>query len=980
MITGSVLLGRAVLGYFTHVRSALKLAQDLREYSREDLIRDLDFLYRKSALPFKHQFALGLVGVYGIGLAEIDLSLSNPTLDKLADHYAGQFMDYIHTTAVRDAADAYTAMINRGTPRKMAAERVKKFFGTTARGFTTMINQWSKKPEKSTGSRTIREDLRDDTALKVAAKDLLNRIASIQDSESWHAKESIKNTAWRIAVDKKMLPKTAEKEWITADDELVCRVCGPLHHKRVLVGEPFKLSDGRELWAPGVHPNCFVAGTLVSAVNVKGASARVFKGEVVVVRTASGKELTATPNHPILTDRGWVPAGLLNIGIKVVSATGEQREPAVDQDDHYAPAMIEDVAETILSSGSRPAVEVPVSPEHFHGDGGGSEVAVVGSDVLLGDHLGVEHVDQGDLDGGHAELAVLPGRSYGLSMFPGLTLSSDGVVRGRGTDASFGLAHLGHADSVGLTSAPRLHTSLQKPCPDSAPGGGQGLRNALLALPGQVTLDDVVNVELKPFHGYVYNLESDLGWYIANGIVTHNCRCELKIRVRISLKPAQLVSKSRDNSDIRRLPDGTFAPSGQGQVRYAQDRPRTVRVAEREQLGSEFDQLKDVERLAAEPAARQWDNPWAEKTEDLWSKKAANPWSSEDLFSGKTENPWAIKENPVSTEGPAFSAKENPFDNKKDLFDTKANPFDVSRKFSWIQPRENPFTGSKDHYNTWFSGTGSIIEGEVEEVEQTNLQKLEQPVYAVFDYYMINPEFDGEYLDPDVRDERVKWVASMRFTSNPYKVRDDMIDMIASGENHEHLVDGYDQQYFTVSAHQLGGNLKTALEDDYDPDREYRIPEETFSAMVWYSLISLAYETVGDTNRLEIYEREMSNPSSEDNWGDIIDYGDFNMEDDAIRDRAMIADLAKKTGLYNEIVDAYNEGYLMSPGVAMIDEVDPNYDDIHGGYEEMEMIPRTEINPDSFLDFPMGDPDVWEGSVVPMYKLDHFKMDSEGRL
>jgi len=34
-----------------------------------------------------------------------------------------------------------------------------------------------------------------------------------------------------------------------------------------------------------------------------------------------------------------------------------------------------------------------------------------------------------------------------------------------------------------------------------------------------------VRVVRHPFAGHVFNLDTVGGWYIGNGIVTHNCRC-----------------------------------------------------------------------------------------------------------------------------------------------------------------------------------------------------------------------------------------------------------------------------------------------------------------------------------------------------------------------------------------------------------------------------------------------------------------------
>lgn len=46
----------------------------------------------------------------------------------------------------------------------------------------------------------------------------------------------------------------------------------------------------------------------------------------------------------------------------------------------------------------------------------------------------------------------------------------------------------------------------------------------LQRLPGDVTTDEVLSVEVFWFRGHVYNLETTVGWYVAAGIVVGNCR------------------------------------------------------------------------------------------------------------------------------------------------------------------------------------------------------------------------------------------------------------------------------------------------------------------------------------------------------------------------------------------------------------------------------------------------------------------------
>ena len=50
-------------------------------------------------------------------------------------------------------------------------------------------------------------------------------------------------------------------------------------------------------------------------------------------------------------------------------------------------------------------------------------------------------------------------------------------------------------------------------------------RNILDAFPGIVAPDRVVDIKVEHFRGHVYDFSTDQNWYIADGILTHNCTC-----------------------------------------------------------------------------------------------------------------------------------------------------------------------------------------------------------------------------------------------------------------------------------------------------------------------------------------------------------------------------------------------------------------------------------------------------------------------
>lgn len=145
-------------------------------------------------------------------------------------------------------------------------------------------------------------------------------------------------------------------------------------HKPIGHSVPWRSGPGR------LHPRCVTGDTLVcGGFGTRGVSRRFYQGDLVVIRTASGNQLRCTPNHPVLTNCGWVAAGELDKVGHVISNSAADRGYLGGNHAENMPPAIHEVAEAFLGSRDVSSVEVPVSPEDFHGDGIGSKVAIVGS-------------------------------------------------------------------------------------------------------------------------------------------------------------------------------------------------------------------------------------------------------------------------------------------------------------------------------------------------------------------------------------------------------------------------------------------------------------------------------------------------------------------------------------------------------------------------------------------------------------------------
>jgi hypothetical protein len=324
------------------------------------------------------------------------------------------------------------------------------------------------------------------------------------------------------------------------------------------------------------HKRCFPAGVVVSGPRTLAATRRWYEGELVILTTASGEELPATGNHPILTRRGWVAANLIQEGDEVVrSLRPEGATPLVVPDHQQMPSRIEDVwaAESVTGV----LRGVPTSAEDFHGDGGHGEVDVVGSNRLLwgeteaalAQQLCEEVFTVGSLDPLGILLAAHGGDLQGVARDG---LSAHGLVGSLGDPGLLRIGHLGHAQGIGLGGVAEMNASLLQVAPhdrphDAVPDGdgllafpafvgadeifdGQGYGDSprwdalgsqgsvedaladtrvgldlLGRLAGQVELDCIVEVRRVGWSGHVYDLNSAEGWFSANGLIVSNCQC-----------------------------------------------------------------------------------------------------------------------------------------------------------------------------------------------------------------------------------------------------------------------------------------------------------------------------------------------------------------------------------------------------------------------------------------------------------------------
>lgn len=323
-----------------------------------------------------------------------------------------------------------------------------------------------------------------------------------------------------------------QKEWNTELDESVRPTHKKVEGDVVLGGQDF-IVGGAHMPYPG-YPlapisetaNCFPAGTMVTGL-VDGAYRREYSGDMVEVVTREGKKLTGTPNHPVLTDKGWVPLQLLMEGDYLVSYSNNIQS-AIGHHVQGRPAGdIAQVFDTLAMS--QDLVRISRGGVNFHGELPEGDVDVVLIDRALQRYTMTpadEFVRKFFLPTpNQASVALVGVGAPSFSQAP-VGAATPGFVSSLSQPATFGGGTVSHSREHGLTSITRLNTMLGKEGSDGTTSDASFISKGLLGYSGKVLLDDVVRVRrIEGWSGHVYNLSTKTGAYTSNGIIVHNCRC-----------------------------------------------------------------------------------------------------------------------------------------------------------------------------------------------------------------------------------------------------------------------------------------------------------------------------------------------------------------------------------------------------------------------------------------------------------------------
>jgi hypothetical protein len=313
--------------------------------------------------------------------------------------------------------------------------------------------------------------------------------------------------------------------WDASNDTRLCPLCAPLD------GVKFKEREKPPAPWPR-HFSCVLGDAKVSAAGFISAARAWYSGDIVTIRTRSGRNLSVTSQHPVMSVSGWVRAADVRAGMKLICQRAGVEAVVFDPNLDNGPATAADVFAAFRASSEVRSMSVPASPVDFHGDGVfmESNVEVVTANRPLVVERDCQQLANGTVVLGDAVIRLVPESALGDlgAMFVALSSAANGVMSLAGKSAALIGRRLSHSEEHSLSSAAYGDARLSEPSYECGTAAGDLLRQLLHGHSALVESDEVIEVEVNPSHGvWVYDFGAAGYAYAAEGILSHNCRCKL---------------------------------------------------------------------------------------------------------------------------------------------------------------------------------------------------------------------------------------------------------------------------------------------------------------------------------------------------------------------------------------------------------------------------------------------------------------------
>ena len=391
-----------------------------------------------------------------------------------------------------------------------------------------------------------------------------------------HASSNVSN---QMAAQSTRLP--LKKEWIASGGErtrlthFIAAQQGAIDiGQPFVVGADLLMQCGDPSGSPEEVINCFTGDTSVSFASCKKSIRSTYTGELITIETPRGHKLTGTPNHPVLTDTGFIRLGDVNHSTNLICCDINKGFKSVDFNVDYIPTQFEELHNSIAVIGV--VVREVRATVNLYG-------RIVNSNVnIVSPHLMLRNTGKAANSKGFYKLILKlanfrKGAGFADSLFNSTGMVkirrfiSNGFMRSADLISSFFVTHPRPFNGLGFGLTSGGYSSIRCNGANTSPSNAQLLADSVLTNPGGVkttnqsvindffgplvskfsnnvfdkgstnpkvfsalgvTLSSHAHIEnalsiVKSSHvdTYVYTLETDEGFYNSGGIIAQNCRC-----------------------------------------------------------------------------------------------------------------------------------------------------------------------------------------------------------------------------------------------------------------------------------------------------------------------------------------------------------------------------------------------------------------------------------------------------------------------
>jgi hypothetical protein len=267
----------------------------------------------------------------------------------MAAAHADSLGKHLMDSSIKAVIGGYQAGMNQGQAPQVAWMRALAGFGLTDRDMKTFLSA-------EANDKTYRTGLIGPASTQVLQKLLTKRADQVGRDEMFAATSMARITGWVLSAAAGDLPGKAKKRWVTANDERVCSLCGPMNNQVKPLDEPFRLPNGTKLYAPLAHPNCRCTVALVNPRKVMIEKRVTISKDYV--RTQEGAEKYGLPMGAKITADAEERAGLR----PAVIEPQPLKQAVLDRPDFELQEALDNASRTVAEIAQRPASTLMPAP------------------------------------------------------------------------------------------------------------------------------------------------------------------------------------------------------------------------------------------------------------------------------------------------------------------------------------------------------------------------------------------------------------------------------------------------------------------------------------------------------------------------------------------------------------------------------------------------------------------------------------------